>query len=397
MKELGHAQGATPFMVLLAAFEALLFRLTERSREASRLVVGVPVAGRDTTESEGLIGLFVNTLALAVDLDGDPAFAELIGRVRQATLGGQAHQELPFEKLVEALAPERDLAHTPLFQVMFTLESDAPASLDLAGLEVRPLPSWNGAAKFDLLLSMGAVTDSPQGFAATMEYDRELFDETTVARWGGHLRTLLEAAVEDPSRRLGDLPLLTPAEIAQLAEWNATAADYGQDLCLHELVAAQASRTPDADAVVYEETHLSYRDLEDRAGSLADHLRALGAGPETLVAICVERSLAMVVGLLGILKSGAAYVPLDPSYPPDRLDFMLEDSAAPILLADEGLLARLTPPPTTRLVPLPAVCVGAGLAPGRGQAPPLHTARAGQTTSPTSSTLRARPAAPRGR
>src|SRR6202035_1460461 len=135
VKELGHAQGATPFMVLLAAFEALLFRLTERSREASRLVVGVPVAGRDTTESEGLIGLFVNTLALAVDLDGDPAFAELIGRVRQATLGGQAHQELPFEKLVEALAPERDLAHTPLFQVMFTLESDAPASLDLAGLE----------------------------------------------------------------------------------------------------------------------------------------------------------------------------------------------------------------------------------------------------------------------
>ncbi|MFL6200700.1 MAG: condensation domain-containing protein, partial [Thermoanaerobaculia bacterium] len=334
---LGRRCGATPFMVLLAAFQALLARWSGQER----VVVGSPVANRTYLETEPLIGFFVNTLALPGDLTGEPSFAVLLDRVRDATLTAHAHQDLPFERLVEELQPARSLSHSPIFQAMLAWQNTPAAPLEMPGLVLEPLQAGSGAAKFDLTLSLAGLDDS---FRGVLNYATALFDRTTAERLAGHLQSLLAAISAEPDAPVWHLPLLTPAEVRQMAEWNATDAAFPlETTSLHALIAIQAERTPDAVAVVFEECSLSYRALETSAGHLAGRLRRLGVGPDVLVGIAAERSLELVVGLLAILKAGGAYVPLDPSYPRERLAYLLEDSRVPILLTQERLLSVLPP------------------------------------------------------
>ncbi len=335
LEVLSRREGVTLFMTLLAAFQTLLHRYTAQAD----IVVGAPIAGRTRVETEGLIGFFVNTLALRTDVSGNPTFREMLARVREGCLGAYAHQEVPFEKLVEELNPERNLSQSPLFQVMFAFQNFPRVALSLPGLTVTPLRVESGMAKFDLTLFMTATED---GLAATAEYNTDLFEAPTVDRMLGHLQVVLEGVATDPDQRLASLPLLGEAERHQLLfEWNDTRADYPAEACVHHLVEAQVERTPDAVAVVCDGQEVTYRELNRQANCLAHHLRTLGVGAETLVAICLERSLDMVVGLLGILKAGGAYVPLDPGYPKERLTFMLEDSQASVLLTQARLQAGL--------------------------------------------------------
>jgi aspartate racemase len=337
LKVLSRQEGVTLFMTLLAAFKTLLHRYTGQDD----LVVGSPIAGRTHVEMEGLIGFFVNTLVLRTDLAGDPTFRDLLGRVRQVALEAYAHQDLPFEKLVEELRPERDLSRTPLFQVMFNLENLPEKPLPIRGLRVDEFEFETGIARFDLNLE---IVEKAEGLSCLFKYNADLFDPATVARMLGHLRVLLEGIVADPGVRLSALPLLTAFERRRLlGEWNDTQADYPADSCIHQLFEVQARRTPDAIAVEFEGQLLTYGQLDARANGLARHLRKFGVGPEVLVGICVERSLEMVVGLLGILKAGGAYVALDPAYPQERLAFMLEDAQVSILLTQERLLSRMPP------------------------------------------------------
>jgi amino acid adenylation domain-containing protein/non-ribosomal peptide synthase protein (TIGR01720 family) len=335
LKALSNQENVTLFMTLLAAFQTLLYRYTG----SDNILVGSPIAGRNRTEIEGLIGFFVNTLVLRTDLSGDPSFRELLRRVRRVALEAYAHQDLPFEKLVEELQPERNLSHSPLFQVMFVLQNAPMTDLRLTGLTARPLKVDIEAAKFDLALSIVEELGSLRG---VIEYNTDLFDGATIHRMIGHFQTLLENIVTEPERQLSSLPILTQAEKQQLVpEWNDTKRDYPKHKCVHELFEAQVERTPDALAVVFEDKQLTYRELNRRANQLAHHLRKLGIGPEVLVGICVERSLEMVVGQLGILKAGGAFVPFDPDYPKERLVFMLEDSQARVLLTQRQLVDEL--------------------------------------------------------
>jgi amino acid adenylation domain-containing protein len=311
------------------------------------IVVGTPVANRNRREIEGLIGFFVNTLVLRTDLSGNPSFEQLLGRVKEVALQAYAHQDLPFEQLVEALQPTRDLSYTPLFQVMFALDDASVPSVELPELAVSSYPVEIGTAKFDLTLSMENTAD---GLVGVWEYNADLFDEVMIARMAGHFQTLLEASAANPIQPISELSLLTQRERHQLlVEWNNTTIDYPQDKCIHQLFEEQVERSPDAVAVVFEGEQLTYRELNARANQLAHYLQALGVGSEVLVGICVERSLEMVVGLLGILKAGGAYVSLDPAYPPERLAFMLEDSCMPVLLTKAQQLEKL-PLYQTRLI-----------------------------------------------
>jgi len=335
LKSLSQQSGVTLFMTLLAAFQTLLYRYTEQED----IIVGSPIANRNRREIEGLIGFFANTLVLRTDLSGNPTFRELLRRVSQVTSGAYGHQDLPFEKLVEELQPERDLSRTPLFQVMFVLLNTPTSPLELPGLAINSLNVPSGTTKFDLTLY---VEDTAQGLRGSLSYNTDLFDTATISRMLGHFQTLLEGIVANPEQRLEDLPLLTAAEQHQLlVEWNDTRADYPKDACIHQLFEAQVERTPDAVAMVFEREQLTYRELNCRANQLARYLRSLGVEPEVLVGICVERSLEMVVGLLGILKTGGAYVPLDPAYPQERLAFMLEDAQVPVLLTQQPLVGNL--------------------------------------------------------
>ena len=336
LKALSRREGATLFMTLLSAFQVLLHRYTGQDD----IVIGSPIAGRTRAEIEELIGLFINTLVLRGDLSGDPKFTELMARARKMALEAYEHQDLPFEKLVEELRPERDPSRSPLFQVMFVLQNMPRTALELAGVTVTPLEVDSGTAKFDLTLSMAEAAGA---LAATLEYNTDLFDHDAIERMVGHFRILLEGIVANPEQRLSELPLLTEAERRQLlVEWNDTKRDYPKDKCVHELFEEQVERTPDAVAVVFEDTQLTYRELNRRANQLAHYLQKLGVGPEALVGVCVERSLEMVVGLLGILKSGGAYVPLDPAYPKERLAFMVADSQAAVLLTQSKILSQLS-------------------------------------------------------
>ncbi len=335
LRRLSQREAVTLFMAVFAAFQVLLARYTGQDD----IVIGIPVANRTQPETEDLIGFFVNTLALRTDLSGNPSFRELLGRVRKAALDAYSHQDLPFEQLVEALQPERDLSYTPLCQVVFQLREAPIVPATLGDLAVYVIPVETAAAKFDLSVNFEIVAE---GLAGDITYDTDLFDANTIARLTGHLQTLLAGIVADPNRRLSELPLLTPTEQRQvLEEWNATAAQYPQDRCVHELFEAQVERTPDAVALVLDDQHLTYRELNARANQLAHHLRELTVGPEVLVGLCAERSLEMVIGLLGILKAGGAYVPLDLGYPSDRLAFMFADAQAPVLLTQERLVGRL--------------------------------------------------------
>jgi len=335
LKSLSQRSGVTLFMTLLAAFQTLLYRYTGQED----ICIGSPIANRNRSETEDLIGFFVNTLVLRTDMSENPSFQELLGRVREVALGAYAHQDLPFEQLVEALQPERNLSHQPLFQVMFALENAPMSALELPSLTLSSLNIDSSTAKFDLTLSM---EDTEQGLVGSLEYNTDLFDVATISRMLEHFQTLLEGIVANPEQPLSDLPLLTQPERQQLlVEWNDTLVAYPKDVCIHQLFEAQVERTPNAVAVMFEDQQLTYGELNRRANQVAHHLRSLGVDPDDRVGICVERSLEMIAGLLGILKAGGAYVPLDPAYPKDRLAYMLNDSQMPILVTTEKLSAAL--------------------------------------------------------
>ncbi|MDB5059708.1 MAG: Glutamate-semialdehyde aminotransferase [Chloroflexi bacterium] len=335
LRLLSRHAGTTLFMTLLAGFEVLLYRYSGQTDSC----IGTPVAGRSRAELEGVVGFFVNTLVLRADLTGNPSFSALLGQVRDHTLADFDHQDLPFEALVEVLNPPRSQAYHPLFQVMFVLQTSLGAAWALPNVTAEPVHVQAGTAKFDLTLEL---TETADGLAGVLEYATDLFDESRIERLAGHFTTLLGAIVTDPEQGIDSLPLLSADERQQLlVEWNATATSYPADRCLHQLFEDQAARTPDAVAVAFEDQWLSYRELDQRANQLARYLLTLGLGPEVLVAICLERSLEMVVGLLGILKAGGAYLPLDPQYPSARLAFMLDDAQALLLLTQEHLLGAV--------------------------------------------------------
>ena len=335
LKELSRKEGVTLFMTLMAAFQTLLYRYTSQED----IVVGSPIANRNRRDIEGLIGFFVNTLVLRTDVSGNPSFRELLGRVRKIALDAYEHQVLPFEKLVEELQPERSLSYSPLFQVMFILQNAPNAGLEFKRLSVSPVRLDTETAKFDLTLS---IHETPPGLSGALQYNTDLFDNATVTRMIGHFQILLKGIVADPDQRIADLPILTQAEWHQLlVEWNDTKTDYPRDKCIHELFETQVEKTPDAIALVFEDQQLTYRELNTRANQLARYLQKLGVGPEVLVGLFVERSVEMVIGMLGILKAGAAYVPLDPGYPRERLAFMLADTQAPVLITTQRLLEGL--------------------------------------------------------
>jgi amino acid adenylation domain-containing protein len=329
LKALAREEDATLFMALVGAFKALLWRYTGQPDVA----VGTPVAGRTRAEVEPLIGCFVNTLVLRTRLDAGQSFRELLRRVRETALGAYAHQEVPFERVVEELHPERSLDQSPLFQVVFTLQNAPMPPLELPGLKLSLMDVDDETARFDLSLE---VVETPDGLRGMLHYDVGLFDAAAVARMAAHLQTLLEGAVAGPDTPVSLLPVLTEVELRRLlSEWNATAAVYPRDSSVHELFEAQAGETPEATALVFGEEQLTYAELNRRANQLACHLKGLGVGPEVRVGIMLERSPEMVVGLLGILKAGGAYVPLDPTYPHERLAFMIDDASVTILLTRE--------------------------------------------------------------
>lgn len=336
VKALGQSEGTTLFMTLLAAFNTWLYRLSGQTD----IIVGSPIANRNHAEIEGLIGFFVNTLALRTQLDDDPTFSALLARVRETLLGAYAHQDLPFEKLVEEIRPERSLNRSPIFQVMFAFQNTAVLSgSTLGNLTLQPVAMESGTAKYDLTLYM---QETAVGLSGMLEYNTDLFDEATIARFYTCFEILLTSITDNPAQKVSRLNLLSNEErYTVLQAFNQTAIPYPQELCLHELFEAQAARVPEATAVVFADQALTYAQLNQRANQLAHHLRLLGVGPEVLVGLCVERSLDMVVGLLAILKAGGAYVPLDPSYPADRLAFMLEDSQLPVLLTQANLIPNL--------------------------------------------------------
>ncbi|MBW4417615.1 MAG: amino acid adenylation domain-containing protein [Myxacorys californica WJT36-NPBG1] len=330
LKDLSHRENATLFMTLLAAFKILLYRYTNQID----LVIGTTIANRNRAEVEGLIGIFINTLILRTDLSDNPSFRTLLERVQQVTLEAYAHQDLPFEKLVEELQPDRSLSYNPLFQVMFQLRNAPMPDLELLGVTLSVLPIETHTTQFDLSLDVTEVAD---GLQVLMEYSTDLFDDSTITRMLGHFQTLLTGIVANANQSVSSLPLLTAAEHQQLLEWNQTQIDYCLEQCVHQQFEAQVERTPDAIAVIFQDQQLTYRELNQRANQLAHYLQTLGVGADDLVGICVDRSLDMIVGILGILKAGGAYVPLDPAYPANRLAFMLTDAQVSVLLTQNHL------------------------------------------------------------
>lgn len=334
LRSLSQQQGVSLFMTLLAAFQVLLYRYTQQDD----IIVGTPIANRNRSEIEGLIGFFVNTLVLRTYLGDNPSFLELLTRVRDITLGAYANQDLPFEQLVEELRPERDLSHSSLFQVMFILQNAPMGVLELPGLTLQPLEVKTNTANFDLTLSMAETSEGLEGL---FEYNTDLFDAVRIERMLGHFQTLLAAIVTAPNQRLSDLPILTTTEKQQLRGWNSNQLFFPKHLCIHQLFEIQVERTPDAVAVVFGDNHLTYQELNIKANQLARYLQKQGVGSGILVGMCGERSLELVIGLLATLKAGGAYLPLDPSYPQERLAWMLTDAQISVLLTQEQLLANL--------------------------------------------------------
>ncbi|XXV18932.1 amino acid adenylation domain-containing protein [Sorangium sp. So ce1182] len=327
--------GVTPYMALLASWAATLGRLANQED----VVIGSPVAGRSRTEIEPLIGFFVNTLALRIDLRGEPTVAQLLARTRAQVLAAQEHQDLPFDQVVEAVKPPRSLAHSPLFQVMFDYLSAQPGGLELPGLQLSSVERPAATARFDLSLTL---EEGDAGITGSLVYATALFERATVERIVAHWTTLLEAMAAGDDRRVAELPVLSEAQRRQiLVEWNDTAGDYPRARCLHELFEDQARRTPDATALVAGDQSLSFAELDARASRLARSLRARGVGPDVLVAVCAERGIAMVVGFLGVLKAGGAYIPVDPHHPVAWLAEMLEEAAPRVVLTEAAWQARL--------------------------------------------------------
>jgi amino acid adenylation domain-containing protein len=332
---LSQRQGTTLFMALLASFAALLGRHAGQDD----LALGTPIAGRTRVETEPLIGFFVNTLVLRTDLSGDPGFAELLDRVREATLSAYAHQEIPFERLVGDLVPERDLSRPPLVQVLFGLQNTPQGRLELPGLELAVSSMDTGAARVELTCML---SETEQGLQGNLEYSRDLYEGATIERMAGHFARLLAGVVADPRRRLSELPLLSAEEREQLlVEWGGETRAYPREATIHALFAEQAALRPDAIAVAGPDEWLTYGELRRRAGRQARRLAALGVGPEVRVGICLDRSAARIVATLAVLEAGGAYVPLDPSHPWERLSALIEASAVSVVVTEERWAAAL--------------------------------------------------------
>ncbi|MBA2930407.1 amino acid adenylation domain-containing protein [Pseudomonas sp. CCUG 57209] len=353
-----HRVGVTPFMLLLASFQTLLHRYSGQND----IRVGVPIANRNRVETEGLIGFFVNTQVMKAEFSSHLRVEALLQQVKQHALDAQAHQDLPFEQLVEALQPERSLSHNPLFQVMFNHQSaDKPSATERpslpSALQVEGL-DWEGStSQFDLTLS---TSESAEGLSATLTYATDLFNATTIERLGRHWQQLLHSLIADPQQRVADLAMLDHAEQHQMVSaWNATATRYPLHHSVQQLIEAQVAATPNATALVFGDQQLSYHQLNQRANQLAHKLMELGVGPDALVGIATERSLEMVIGLLAVLKAGAAYVPLDPEYPQDRLSYMIEDSGIGLLLTQQHLLTQLPIPAALPVLALDQLDVSA--------------------------------------
>jgi len=336
LKTLSARSNVTLFTLLLTAFKVLLHRYSQQVD----IVVGSDIANRDRIETEGLIGLLVNTLVLRSDLSGNPRFCDLLAQVRETVLGALAHQDLPFEKLVEVLNPDRHLSQMmPLFQAKLDLQQARVRPLELVGITLERYPLADQSAKYELRFNL---QDTEQGISGQVEYSTDLFDASTIARMVEHFRVLLAGIVANPTSRLAELPLISDAERHTLLNaWNQTQRPFPDDLCIHQLFEAQAQRTPDATALVWQDQHLTYGELNHRATRLAHHLISLRVGPEVPVGIYMNRSTDMVVGLLGILKAGGAYVPLDPAYPAERLAFIVEDARISVLVTDGSVSFEL--------------------------------------------------------
>ncbi|MBG1271671.1 non-ribosomal peptide synthetase [Nostoc sp. WHI] len=346
LEALSYQEGVTLFMTTLAAFQTLLYRYTQQED----ITIGSPIANRNRSELEGLIGFFVNSLVLRTDISGNPTFRELLNRVREVTLGAYSHQDLPFEKLVEELHPERDLSYHPFFQVVFSLQNTPIETLELPGLTLSLLEFDSKTAKLDLEFHLWQDLESLKG---QMVYSTDLFDDSTITRMLGHFQRLLESIVANPEQRLSDLSLLTEEERQELLiDWNDTKIDYPENKCFHQLFEAQVEETPDAIALVFGDEKLSYKELNRHSNQLAHYLKKIGIKTESLVGVCVERSsfaqrleektlpeasLEMIIAILGIFKAGGAYLPLDPSLPQERLSFMLEDAKISVLLTHFSL------------------------------------------------------------
>ena len=335
LQTLSRESSSTLFMILQAAFATLLYRYSGQSD----ILIGSPITNRNRSELESLIGFFVNTLVLRSCFEDNPSFESLLAQVRETTLEAYENQDVPFEQVVEALRPKRSLSYPPLFQVMFVLNNTPARKIELPGVTLSELDFQSTISKFDLTL---VISESDQGLLGSWEYNTDLFDGSTIKRMAGHFQNLLSAIVENPQQSVNELPLLSEAQRNQLlVGWNDTAREYPTDKCIHQLFEEQVEKTPDALAVVFDTEKVTYQELNQRANQLAHHLKNLGVGTEVLVGICVERSIEMVVGLLGILKAGGAYVPFDPNYPQERLSYMLADSGVEVLLTQRSLLESL--------------------------------------------------------
>ena len=338
LRAIGQQQSATLFMTLLTTFRVLLYRYTGQTD----VVVGTPVANRHRAEVEGLIGLFVNTLVLRSQIAPKANFTALLEQIKSTTWAAYDHQDLPFEKLVEALQPERDLSYSPLYQVKIRLENQPQASIALPGLTFERLPQAVTTAKLDLSVDL---YETAEGIVGGFEYNSDLFKPETIQRIVSHFKELLSSIAAAPEAPIAELPMLTAAEQRQqLIDWNDTQKDYRQDCCFHHLFEEQVVRSPEAIALLFDSgsqnnttTQLTYSELNRRSNQLAHHLQSLGVGPETIVGICVERSPDMIIALLAVLNADGAYLPLDPTYPADRLAYMLDDAQVPILLSQSHL------------------------------------------------------------
>ena len=335
LMSLSQGQGVTVFISLLTTFKILLCRYTGQSD----IVVGSPIAGRQHQEFEGLIGFFANTLALRTQVNPNSSFLELLNHVKEVTLRAYEHRELPFEQLVSYLKLKRELNRNPLFQVMFNWQESSDELLNLKGLTIRPLEIELAVAKFDLTLN--ATMSKEGGLIFSFEYAKDLFEAATIERMAKHFEILLEGIIAQPEQAISKLPLLSELERKTLlVDWNQTQVEYPQNKTIHQLFEEQVERTPDNVALIFEGKQLSYKELNEKANQLAWYLRELGVVADTLVAISLERSLEVVIGILAVLKAGGAYVPLDSSYPLQRLQFMLEDTEAPILLTHSSLQSQ---------------------------------------------------------
>ena len=341
LRALSRRAETTLFNVMLTAFKALLFRYTWQND----ICIGTPIAGRDRVETEGLIGYFSNILVLRTRVSGELTFRELLRQVHEVSLEAHAHQDVPFEKVVEALHPERNMSYSPLFQVMFGFLNAGQTVLEIPGLKMSSYGAVQETAKYDLLMG---VMEMRERLSVSLEYSTDLFEAARIERLFSHFRSLLESVVQNPDQHLIDIPLLQQSERAQiLVEWNQTRAAYPADVCMPQLFEQQVDEHPDALALIYGQQQVTYRELEDRANQLAHYLRGEGVGADTLVAVCLERSIEMVVTLLGVLKAGGAYLPLDASYPAERLRYMLADSEAKLLVT-AAKFAELFAETTTR-------------------------------------------------